>query len=311
MLSRVAQNLYWMARYVERAEDTARLISVNTHLLLDLPRTTAFGWEQLINITGSNALFLELFGQADEASVVGFLIGDLRNPGSLLCSLTCARENLRTTRDVVPREVWEEVNQVFLFVRDNLANGVSRRGRDHFLKTVIRGCQTVTGVLAGTLSHTQARTFILLGRYLERADMTSRIVDVRSANLLPRNPEELTPFEHIQWMSVLKSLTAYQMYRQQVRVRVRGPDVLRFLLQDRLFPRAVRHCLDAIAIQLASLPRAERTLAEVEGVRSQAGGADVQQLAASPDELHQFIDDLQIGFNGIHAAIHSTYFLQA
>ena len=311
MLSRVAQNLYWMARYVERAEGTARLISVNTNLLLDLPRDTRFGWEPLIHITGSQETFTELFGRPDEVSVVSFLTGELRNPGSILSSLTYARENLRTTRDVIPREVWEEINQLFLFVRDNLANGVSPRGRDYFLKTIIRGAQTITGLIEGTLSHTPARTFILLGRYLERADMTTRIVDVRSANLLPRKPGELTPFENIQWMSVLKSLTGYQMYRQQVRLRVRGPDVLHFLLQDPLFPRTVAHCLQSVAAEVRGLPGGLAVLAAVERASLQAEQADVQQLADSAVDLHNYVDDLQIGLGEIHSAINASYFVQS
>ncbi|BBM05609.1 hypothetical protein HAALTHF_25300n [Vreelandella aquamarina] len=133
------------------------------------------------------------------------MCADAENGSSILSALASARENLRTTRDVVPREIWEEVNQLYLSVADHAENGVSPRRRDAFLKNVIRGCQTLTGLIEGTLSHGPARTFIKLGRQLERADMTTRIVDVRSASLLPQNPEELLPFENLQWMSVLKS----------------------------------------------------------------------------------------------------------
>lgn len=308
MLSRVAENLYWMARYIERAEDTARLISVNSHLMLDLPRNVPLGWAPLIDITGSDEAFKRRHTQADERSVLHFLCADRDYGGSIIASLAEARENLRTTRDVVPREIWEQINQFHMDVGDQLEYGLTPRRRDGFLKSVIRGCQTLTGLIEGTLSHGMARHFIQLGRQLERADMTTRILDVRSASLLPRNPEDLLPFENLQWMSVLKSLTAYQMYRQKARLRVRGPDVLRFLLQDPCLPRAVACTLQTLSQELGALPRHERPLAAVTLVRAEVVEADVQVLATSPDALHDFIDALQLGFSEVHDAIALSYF---
>ncbi|MDQ7728605.1 alpha-E domain-containing protein [Halomonas sp. SpR8] len=309
MLSRVAENLYWMARYIERAEDTARLLSVNSHLMLDLPGRLPLGWAPLIEMTGSLETFTARHETFDERNVVHFLCADPDNDISILSALASARENLRTTRDVVPREIWEEVNQLYLSVADHAENGVSPRRRDSFLKSVIRGCQSLTGLIEGTLSHGPARTFIELGRQLERVDMTTRIVDVRSASLLPQNPEELLPFENLQWMSVLKSLTAYQMYRQQVRLRVRGPDVLRFLLQDPNLPRSIACSLETLGHELTLLPRQDRPSATVSLVRADVVDADIQALAHSPSKLHAFIDELQIGFAAIHDTLSATYFV--
>lgn len=310
MLSRVAENVYWMARYLERAEDTARLLSVNSHLLLDLPRATKLGWSEIIAITGNDELFDEFYPTRDEASVLSFMCGDRRYPGSILSSLAAARENLRTTRDVIPREIWEEVNQLYLSVKEQVGSGITPRRRDAFLGRVIRSCQTVNGLIEGTLSYTPVRSFLIVGRQLERADMTTRIIDVRSANLLPRSAEDLKPFETLQWMSVLKSLTGYQMYRQHVRLRIRGPDVLSFLLQDRLFPRSVACCMDRLAGALQGLPRHELALKEVETCRQDLSKPDVTLLAAEPDQLHAFVDEIQIDFDDLHAAISQTYFAQ-
>lgn len=308
MLSRVAENIYWMARYLERAEDSARLLSVTSNLLLDLPRPTRLGWSEIIAITGNDALFDELYETRDMASVLQFMCGDRRYPGSIICSLAAARENLRTTRDVIPREIWEEVNQLFLDVGAQVEGGLSPRRRDAFLNRVIRSCQTVTGLIEGCLSHTQARTFLMLGRHLERADMTTRIIDVRSANLLPRSAEELTPFENLQWMSVLKSIGGYQMYRQQVRLRIRGPDVLRFLLQDPAFPRAVACCLQRLGRALLQLPHHGVALAEVQTCLHHLQQADIALLAAEPDHLHAFVDEIQLDFIELHEAIRQTWF---
>ncbi|QJQ94695.1 MULTISPECIES: alpha-E domain-containing protein [Halomonadaceae] len=308
MLSRVAENLYWMARYIERAEDTARLISVSSHLLLDLPREVSLGWSTLIDITGSAEIYDGLHTTRDERNVLHFLCAERSYGGSILSALGNARENLRTTRDVVPREIWEQINQLYMTISEQAESGLKPRRRDAFLKNVIRGCQTLTGLIEGTMSHDLARTFIEMGRHLERADMTTRILDVRSANLLPKNPDDLLPFENLQWMSVLKSLTAYQMYRQNVRVRVRGPDVLRFLLQDRYLPRSVSRGLQELAWELETLPHHDRALATATLVRAEVAEADIQALANSPDELHRFIDELQIGFSRLHDVIAASYF---
>jgi len=331
MLSRVAQNIYWMARYIERAEDTARIINVNTNLLLDLPRNMTFGWLPLIFIVGAEKRFFEKDPDrlADENTVVKFLISDSDHPGSIISSLASARENLRTTRDTVPQEAWEQINGLYIFARDHVP---TRRGRFEFLRRVIHGAQQINGLLAGSMSRTAAYDFVWLGRFLERADMTTRILDVRSANLLPRagqpatlkqtqeqdrtesrqtqvaalEREEQNPFESIQWMSVLKSLSAYQMYRQQVRVRVNGPDVLKFLLQDESFPRAVAFCLRQLDICLRKLPRHDAALAALAAIRQKMNAATVPELTR--EGLHDFIDEVQVGLGELHDQIAAAYF---
>ena len=308
MLSRDAENMYWLARYLERAENTARFVAVNANLVLDLPRHYTFGWEPLIAVTGTGELFHERFEVMDERNVVRFLLGDPNYGGSVLSSLRLARENLRTNRDIVPREAWEQVNDLYLQARETLNSGVSRRHRHGWLGRIIAGTQQITGLLAGTMSHDEAYEFIVLGRNLERADMTTRIVDVRSEDLLSRRPEDLTPFDNIQWMSVLKSLTAYQMYRRHVRTRVRGVDVLRFLLQDPLFPRSVLHCLAETEHCLRTLPRHEEALRTVTGVQRAVQQIDVRALADAGAELHEFMDELQQRIGNCHDSIAETYF---
>ena len=307
MLSRVAEHLYWMARYMERAEGLARLVNVNSNLILDLPRSVTFGWAPLIAITGSEETFAGLFEEMNEKNVTRFLIADQRNPGSILSCLYQVRENLRSTRDLVPREAWEQVNDLYLHAREELRGGIAKRKRYDFLRGVIHRSQLLSGLLDGTMRHDEAYEFIRMGRNLERADVTTRILDVRSGDLLPGRSEELTPFENIQWMSVLKSLTAYQMYRQNVRVRVRGADVLRFLLQDSHFPRALHHCLHQLELSLHALPRNDAPLRAATRMMRRVQEADVPELA--DEGLHEFIDQVQLEFNQLHQQISHTYFL--
>ena len=310
MLSRVACNVYWLTRYLERAENTARLINVHGNLLLDLPgKKVLAGWEPLIAITGNETLFYEYYRSANETNVIKFLLADERNPSAILSALKQTRENLRTTRDLIPRETFEELNDFYLYAQDRIKQGISRRNRYIFMQQVIRASQHITGILHGTMSHDVAYNFMRIGCYLERADMTSRILDARSANLLAQlDDAELTPFENIQWMSVLKSLSAYQMYRQHVRLRVQGADVLKFLLQDNEFPRAYFYCLERIGYCLKGLPKHQAPLRQLRSVQRQIKGADVYVLAHDKQDLHQFIDQLQLGLAKLHSSIQSTYF---
>jgi uncharacterized alpha-E superfamily protein len=306
MLSRVAENIYWMARYIERAENTARLINVNTNLLLDLPKSANVGWMPIIEILGSKQLFKEQYDSPEERNVLRFIIADQKNSGSIVSSLALARENARTIRDIIPRETWERINDLFLFAKGNAQSGIARKHRYDFLSKTILGAQTITGQLAGTMLHDVGYDFLKIGRNLERADMTTRIIDVRSADLLEHEHEALTPYESIQWMSVLKSLTAYQMYRRSVQARVSRPYVLKFILKDRYFPRAVYHTLGEVESCLANLPRNKE-------VKKQLGDLEQFILDADPavlkqNELHKFIDEVQLKLIQFSSAITDTYF---
>ena len=306
MLSRVAENIYWMARYIERAENTARLINVTSNLVLDLPKTVTFEWRNLVDITGYSTLFDEYYPAADDRSVVKFLVGDFRNPGSVIRSLDSARENARTIRDIIPREAWEQINHLCLRCKGNLQLGLSRQGRYDYLRWTILGTQTITGMLAGTMNHDAGYDFLRTGRNLERADMTTRIIDVRSANLLTEQPTDLAPFENIQWMSVLKSLTGYQMYRRTMQVRVRRPDVLKFLFQDKRFPRAFYHAICEVESCLRDLPRNDGPLRLITQLQRLVSDSKPERL--SQVELHRYVDELQAHLAEIHDQISATYF---
>ncbi len=306
MLSRVANSIYWLGRFIERTENTARIVSVNANLLLDTPKSMSPGWQPLINITGSEELYRQSNKEFDERSVVKFLIGDPNNPGSILSTLLMARENARIVRDVAPREVWEYINDLYLYAKGSLQSGLSQRGRYDYLKRIIAGSQQITGMLAGTMSHDITYNFLRIGRNLERADMTIRIIDVRSASLLP-NQADLTPFENIQWMSVLKSLSGYQMYRLHMQARVRRSAVLAFLLGNREFPRAFFHCLCEAEEALRNLPRNDKALAIIAAVKDTVQKVDLAQLAQ--EALHAFIDELELALVELTTLIDVTYFV--
>ena len=307
MLSRVAEHLYWMARYLERAENTARLVNVNGSLILDLPKHARPGWSSLISITGADETFYKHYPSAAEGHVVKFMLADDENPGSILSSIRSARENARTIRDIIPREAWEQINELHLKARENLASGLSPKWRHAFLSEVILSVQMISGILNEGMSHDAGHKFMNIGCNLERADMTTRIIDVRSLNLSQKDKADaLKPFENILWMSVLKSLTAWQMYRRHMQASVSRDAVLKFLLQDNQFPRAFRFCLDKVENYLERLPRSEAVLQALSPLKSQIEAANPEKLVQN--ELMEYIDQLQIKLGDIHIAIGKNYF---
>ncbi|MCU7554148.1 alpha-E domain-containing protein [Alteromonas sp. ASW11-19] len=306
MLSRVANHIYWMARYLERAENTARLIQVNTHLLLDLPKSVTLGWEPIIDILSFRDTFYEQYETADEKSVIRFMVTDTSNPSSIINTLAMARENARIVREIIPSEAWELINNLHAQAKNDGQSVLTRRHRFDCLSRVITGNQTITGLVGGTMNRDQAYAFLRLGRHLERTDMTTRIIDVRSASLIPGLSEDHTAFENIQWMGVLKSLTAYQMYRQEMRLRIKREDILNFLLKKETFPRSLSHGLSQLEKCLKELPNPKAVQTRIANVRNELSNLDTSEL--KQDVLHDVIDDIQLGLLTIHDAINETYF---
>jgi uncharacterized alpha-E superfamily protein len=304
MLSKVAERMYWFGRYVERAENTARLISVNTNLALDLPRVKHI-WGSMIEITGCQEQFFKRFTRVDERNVVKFLLED--EPVSIRSCVRHARENARTTREIMPTEAWEKINELYLYLRRNVNRGIRRDGRHRFLNDIIAHCNQLTGLLAGGMSADNAYNFIKIGRNLERADMTTRIVDAGCLHLLNPDEPDIIEYDSILWMNVLQSLTAYQMYRQHVQDRVNGEDVVDFLIKNARFPRAVAHCTGEVNACCEQLPNSDAALRAISHVQRTINNSDVIALL-NEGELHDFIDELQLDLASIHEQLALTWF---
>ena len=306
MLSRVAETIYWIGRYLERAENTARLINVNTNLILDLPKGIALGWEPLIRILGCNSAYAEKHDEVTERRVVNFLISDESHSGSILSTIGFARENARTIRDILPREAWEELNAFHQHVVETKQTSYARQGRHEYLSLVIRGLQQLTGLLAGTMNHNTAYYFLDMGRKLERADMTTRIINVKSENPIPKDAPELEPYQDTLLMSMLESLGGYQMYRQSMQVRITPIDVMTFLFRKTEFPRSFTYCTHNLAYNLARLPNHAEPLAVLEHIERMVKEASMEEM--DNGVLHEFIDQLQICLGYLHNSIAEAYF---
>jgi len=309
MLSRVAERIYWMARYIERAENSARLITVYNHLWLDLPNRVRLGWRPLIDIAGNQNLFGQQYKTINEHNIIEFLVNNMDNPASILCSLSQARENMRTIRDIVSTEAWESVNDLYFYAKENAKSGTSLTRMFEVLNELIKHCQRITGLLAGTMSHDEAYEFVRLGRFLERADMSTRILDTGAVNILPyTGKEEYLIFINIHWMSVLKSLDAYHSFRRCIHPRVSGHGVVNYLLRDTNFPRTLMYCLDEMANCLQRLPNHAEIREQTTSLQRRIEEKEIDDLLQH-NELHEFLDDLQIEIGAMHTGIANAWFV--
>ncbi|MBF0136904.1 MAG: alpha-E domain-containing protein [Magnetococcus sp. DMHC-1] len=310
MLSRVAENIYWMARYLERVEGSARLVIATNQTMLDIApisHVRPLNWFQLIAITGSRECYAQHHAAIDEANVVRFLIADTANPSSILSSLRLARENMRSTREVFPREAWESLNGFTMRTQELLHKEVPAAERHEFLEGIINACLKLTGLLDSTMCRDEAFHTFRLGRYLERADMTTRILDVRGAGMLESWERMELPLRNAVWLTVLRSLSGDQMYRRRVEPRIRGPEVLAFLLKDRLFPRTFRYCIEGVGGSLKKLHRDSGAQQVIKAIEEDLYLADVKGLAEG-GKLHEFLDKLQIHLGHLHEKIGTIYF---
>lgn len=305
MLSRVAERLYWFARYMERTENYARMMLVRHHLVLDLPQEIQPPWQQLIEVLGAEEQFAATRRKPNEKNVINFCFGNRDNSSSIISSLDFARENVRTTREVMPSEVWEKVNTMRRSVAQYANKDFPKQKQHKVLNDVIQRCQQITGLIAGTMNTDAGYQFIRMGRSLERADMTSRIIDVGTVGLTGKS-EEILPFQNVLWISVLKSLSAYQMYRLSVRRRVKPDDAINFLFGSDEFPRSLRHCLIIAGRAISILPRNDRCVKIVAEAKAEL--ENYQHQDYRPQLVHEEVDRMQLTLAKLHDEIYTTWF---
>jgi uncharacterized alpha-E superfamily protein len=231
-----------MGRYLERAENVARFIDVSVAISLGEENTEA-QWAPLIFASGDDRYFKELYGAINRDNVLRFMIFEEKNFNSILSCLNRARENARTIRDILPNPMWEAINRFYLRVRDALldASRIIESPRD-FMERAKRMSHQVIGVTEATMSHGEAYSFGQLGRLLERADKTSRILDVKYFTLLPDISAVGSTIDIVQWSALLESTGALHMYRKRFG-RIEPQKVAEFLILDRHFPRSFRFCV--------------------------------------------------------------------
>lgn len=310
MLSRVADSAYWMSRYIERAENVARFIDVNHNLTLEFGDSLEQPWWPLVMTTGDDVLFNKLHGAATRENVIQFLTFDRKNPNSIFSCLASARENARQIRESLSLPMWEELNKFYLLLREaTLAQAIE----DHyeFYNRIKLASQLLIGIAETTVSHSELWHFGRIARMLERADKTSRILDVKYFILQTVDATPEAPLDIVQWSALLKSAGALEMYRRQYG-RIVPRNVVDFLVLDRHFPRSLHYCLVKAEESLHAVTgtaggtfknKAEQRLGRL---RSELDYTHIDDIIAQG--FHEFADSFQAKLNMVGEGIHDNFF---
>lgn len=312
MLSRVANSMYWLGRYLERAENYARFIDVNFNLMLDLPHDIQEQWKPLIKATGDYDAYVEKHTTFDKNSAIYFLAFDYDNPNSLISSITFARENARITRENLTKETWEKINLAYHFVKKGAEKKIWQKAdpRD-FFESIKSQILLLYGLADSTVARTEGWHFRQLGQLLERADKTARILDVKYHVLLPSPKEVGTPIDFLHWIALLKSVTGFNTYRRLYGT-INPSGVVEFLVLNKIFPRSVFYCLKEAESCLSKISgstgpgfknSAEKAMGEL---RSSLEYHDVSDVINRG--LHEYLTHLQIKLNFISDQIDINFF---
>ncbi|MFO0618218.1 MAG: alpha-E domain-containing protein [Polyangiaceae bacterium] len=309
MLSRVAESVYWMNRYIERAENAARVIDVSFQLMLDGGEELA-QWSPLVATSGSEALFKQQYGDAfSRENVIQFLAFDEKNPNSILSCFSYARENARSVREIVSSEMWEQINKAYLMVHDVSENASRHEAPHEFFAAIKLAAHTFVGTTYLTMTHNEAWHFGRLGRLLERADNTSRLVDAKYYFLLPTVADVGTTYDELHWVALLRSASAFEMYRKR-HGRIVPDLVVDFLLREPQFPRSVRYAVIKAARSLGAIVR--DGMEDTEAVRLLGKLRADLEFDSTPEiigkGLHEYADQLQIKLIRIGQSIQDTFF---
>ncbi len=317
MLSRVANSLYWMSRYIERAENTARLVETNLELLLDFrsldEQRLTEQWLPIVQAAGDEEVFFKRHPQATGAAVTEFLVFQNDNPNSIVQCIRQARENGRTVRDQITVELWQELNRLYLFVRSDEARQVWMRSPGDFFAQIKASALQLTGIAYATLIQNEGWWFTQAGQFIERADKTSRILDVRYHDLPEFGlPTAVNQTVALEWSAILRSCSAWDAYRSIYGADVHPKWVAEFLVLSEDFPRSVRFC----AAQLNTALRRISGAAEgrfVNGAERHAGRLLAELQFSTIEEifesgLHGYLDELQVKLNRIGEKLFDAYF---
>ena len=319
MLSRVANSLFWMSRYIERAENVARLLDVNLQLLLDFrsldDEKMRDHWMPIVQTTGDEEPFIAQHQRATAAAVAEFMVFRQENPNSIVSSICQARENARMVRDQITVEMWEELNRLYLFMLSPQARQVWNDSPTDFFNQVKTSSLQIIGLSFATQIHNEGWWFSQAGHFIERADKTSRILDVRYHTLPPRGlPKTVTQTEALEWAAILRSCSAWDAFKSLYGADVHPRNVAEFLLLDEDFPRSIRFCVD----------RLNDALRHISGVSARRFSNDAEKLCGrlaaelqftTIEEvfdagLHDYLDQVQLKLNNVGAALFNAYIFQ-
>jgi uncharacterized alpha-E superfamily protein len=312
MLARIADSLFWLARYIERAEDTARILDVTFHTMLEQGQQPyGLRWDPILSMAGEATLFRQLYGDPNAQNVFEFLAFQPNNPSSILQCVGKARENARTIRDRLSREMWEDLNGLYFTLNDFDPKEELAAGPHRFCGRTIFGSHRFHGVTDATLPHDEGWEFLRVGWALERAEMTARLVDVQYRMLMEPHGGS-GPADNHQWMAVLKSVGAYEAYHRTYHSPIEPGRVAEMLILHSQHPRSIRFSITEMQAGLRAISNRGRGAYANEAER--LTGKVLERLRYDRIEeilrggLHGYLAELIGMFNVIGESIARTYF---
>ncbi|MEL6828160.1 MAG: alpha-E domain-containing protein [Pseudomonadota bacterium] len=293
MLGRTASGLFWMMRYLERFENTARLIDAGFRMSLTRARTAESEWESVLTTAGTRDLYVEAHDRFGTRQTVDFLVAEKDNPSSLYRSIEAARENARMTRTALTRDVWEAINETWLqFKRDHTAQRHQTDLQD-LLSSVRQQVALVRGSINGTMLRNDIFRFVVLGALIERADNTARILDTKYYVLLPSSASVGSSLDRVQWEMILRSASAERSFHWLYGGEISPAAIVEFLIHDVRLPRSIAYCYDEIIATLTGLEQeyGRRTDAHDLAASHEAHITDSTSDAIIGSGLHEFLID--------------------
>ncbi len=319
MLSRVAESLFWMSRYFERAENTARFLDVNLNLMLDLNSITTVDhpnyWSPLIMVMSDPKDYVAHYQEYNVHNVTDYLVFNRRNNSSIISSISMARENARSIIESISSEMWEQINHLYHFLQSVTPLQVHNDPYS-FYKEIKNASHLFQGITDNTFSRNEGWEFVQIGKYLERADNAARLIDVKYHMLMPKRGQHLDlvkgSADLIQWMAVLKSCSALEAFRKVYLSNVEPDNILRFLILDRNFPRSITFSICAAQESLWRISGSSRHR-YANNVDRLIGKMDAELSYTTVDDIHlqgvhAFLEDIQNGVIRVGEQLHLLYF---
>ena len=315
MLSRVADSLYWMSRYAERAENIARILDVNLQLMLDMPKLgpedQKIMWEPVLRSTGEHDDFYKHYKTTSSDNVIDFLTLNTKNSNSIINCITTARENARHVREQISLEMWEEINRTYLWMKAVTFKKIQKQGPYEFFTAVKNASHLFQGITDGTMTHGEDWDFIQVGKYLERCDMTTRILDANDEIFINTPTKQTHTGGTLQWSAILRSCSSHDAYRKFYVAQVEPDKVVELLILNEFFPRSIRFCAGALDESLRRISgckdehftnQAEKLTGRLVAELNYSALEDIKTVG-----MHQYMDELQVKLNSIGEAIFKTY----
>ncbi len=315
MLSRVADSLYWLSRYVERAENTARILDVNLQLQLDLPRLSAEErdrcWEPVLKSLGNVDLFHENYSSATNETMIDHLTFNVKNPNSILRCVTSARENARHVREQISLEMWEELNRLYLWLKGQNLKKVMHVSPHEFFAHIKNMSHLFQGITDCTMTNGEDWDFIQVGKFLERADQTTRLLDANDEIFVKQQPTSTRTWATLQWSAILRSCSAHDAFRKFYVAQVEPRKVMEFLILNEFFPRSIRYCAHQLNHSLRRISGCKEE--HFTNLAEKLSGRSVSELNYSTIDdietvgVHEYMDTMQLKLIAIGDAIYKTY----